>query len=196
LPASESFENIFAVQPAKLETLDDLLVQAEDYANYSMRNFGQMPPALFLTGSDGPLMFMAKSLADDPAKEEFATTARLMCVAHAATSIVMALEAWVKFAVPGEKLDENEPPSEVIDRREFVILMGESRGGKKQKISPIIRSGNGKFFGLGDSEAPATGGFEGRLAQLLPADVPDAATRAVAKALLEVKGVRRGEPKS
>jgi hypothetical protein len=38
------------VQPAKLETLDDLLAQAEHYANYSIRRFGEMPAALFLTG--------------------------------------------------------------------------------------------------------------------------------------------------
>ena len=93
------------VQPNKLETLDDLLAQAEHYANYSMRNMGRMPPTLFLVGPDGPLMFMPESLPDDGAKDDFATNARLMCIAHAATSVVMALEAWAKFATPGEKFD-------------------------------------------------------------------------------------------
>ena len=121
---------IIALQPKpKLETLDDLLAQAEQYANHSMRNLGRMPPTLFLIGPDGPRMFMPESLEDGAAKDAFATNSRLMCIAHAATSVVMAIEAWAKFAKPDEKFDETEPPSEAFDRREFVILMGESHGG-------------------------------------------------------------------
>jgi hypothetical protein len=179
------------MQPNKLETLDDLLVQAEHYANYSMRNMGRMPPMLFLIGPNGPLMFMPESLADESAKDAFATSARLMCIAHAATCVVMALEAWAKFAKPDEKFDVTEPPSEAIDRREFVVLVGESRTGQKQKFLPIIRSGNGKFFGFGESEAPAIDEMKGRFAQLLPTKVPDTAMRDVAKAMLKIKGAGR-----
>jgi hypothetical protein len=182
------------MQPNKLETLDDLLAQAEHYADYSMRNIGHLPPTLFLIGPDGPLMFMPESLADTSAKDEFATNARLMCIAHAATSVVMALEAWAKFAKPGEIFDETEPPSEAFDRREFIVLMGESHSGQKQKFLPIIRSGNGKFFGFGESETPKMDEMKGRFAQLLPAKVPDAAIRDVAKAMLKVKGVGRAIP--
>ena len=182
---------ILPVQPSKLETLDDLLAQAEHYANYSMRNTGRMPPTLFLIGPDGPLMLMPESLADDSAKDDFATNARLMCIAHAATSVVMALEAWAKFATPGERFDETERPSEAIDRREFVILMGESHSGQKQKFLPIIRSGNGKFFGFGESEVPEMDEMKGRFAQLLPTKIPDAALCDLAKAMLKVKGVGR-----
>jgi hypothetical protein len=183
---------ISPVQPKpKPESLDDLLVNAEHYANFSMRNLGRLPPTLFLIGPDGPVMFMPESLADDSAKDDFATQARLMCIAHAATACVMALEAWAKFAKPGEKFDETEPPSEAFDRREFVVLMGESHGGQKQKFLPIIRSGNGKFFGFGESEDPGADEMKGRFAQLLPTKVPDAALRDVAKAMLKVKGVGR-----
>jgi hypothetical protein len=69
------------VQPRpKLESLDDLLAQAEHYANYSMRNMGRLPPTLFLLGSEGPMMFMPESLGDESAKDDFATNARLMCI--------------------------------------------------------------------------------------------------------------------
>ena len=182
------------VQPSKLKTLDDLLAQAEHYANYSMRNMGRMPPTLFLIGADGPLMLMPESLPDDGAKDDFATNARLMCIAHAATSVVMALEAWAKFATPGEKLDETEAPSEALDRREMIVLMGESHSGQKQKFLPIIRSGNGKFFGFGESEAPTMDEMKGRFAQLLPTKVPDAAMRELALTMLKVKGVGRATP--
>jgi len=80
--------------PRQLKTLDDLLAQAEHYANYSMRNIGRVPLTLFLIGADGPVLFIPESLADDRAKGDFAATARLLCLAHAASACVMALEAW------------------------------------------------------------------------------------------------------
>jgi len=170
------------------KTLDDLLANAGHYADFCMRNSGRVTPALFLIGPDGPLMFVPESLADEHAKDGFATQARLMCLAHAATACVMTLEAWAKFAKPGEKFDLTEAPSEAFDRREVVVLMGESRDGQKQKFLPIIRSDNGKFFGFGESEVPGMDEIKGRFAQLLPTKVPDAAMRDLAKAMLKVKG--------
>jgi hypothetical protein len=150
------------VQPNKLETLDDLLAQAEHYAGFCMRNSGKMSPTLFLIGADGPLMFVPASLVDANEKDDFATTARLVCIAHAATVCVMALEAWMKTATPGEKMDMTEPPSEAFDRQEVIVLMGESHAGQKQKFLPIIRSGNGKFFNLGETPVPGMDKMEGR----------------------------------
>jgi hypothetical protein len=116
-----------------------------------------------------------------------------MCIAHAASACVMTLEAWAKFAKPGEKLDLTEAPSEAFDRREVVVLMGESRDGQKQKFLPIIRSGNGKFFGFGEPDSPAADSFQGRFAQILPPKVADAQLREVAKAMLKVKGVKTAQ---
>jgi hypothetical protein len=39
--------------------LEDLLAQAEHFANHFMRNIGRLPPTLFLIGSKGPVMFMS-----------------------------------------------------------------------------------------------------------------------------------------
>src|SRR5207344_508602 len=139
---------------------------AEHYANHSMRNMGRVPPTLFLIGADGPVLFIPENLANEGAKDDFATTARLMCIAHAATASVMTLEAWMKSATPGEKFDMTEPPSEAFDRREVVVLLGESRDGHKQKFLPIIRSGNGKFFGFGESDVPVMDKIEGRFAHI------------------------------
>ena len=83
-----------------------------------------------------------------------------------------------------------EAPSEAFDRRELVVLMGESRDGQKQRFLPIIRSDNGKFFGFGESEVPAMDEMKGRFAQLLPTKVPDDGLRHVATAMLKVKGVK------
>jgi hypothetical protein len=175
--------------PRQLESLDDLLAQAEHYAGFCMRNSGKMSPTLFLIGADGPLMFVPASLADANEKDAFANTARLVCIAHGATVIVMALEAWMKTATPGEKFDMTEPPSEAFDRQEVIVLMGESHSGQKQKFLPIIRNGNGKFFGFGESNMPSLDKIEGRFAQILPPKVADDQMRLLAKTMLKVKGV-------
>lgn len=96
----------------------------------------------------------------------------------------MALEAWMKTATPGEKLDMTEPPSEAFDRQEVIVLMGESRDGRKQKFLPIIRSDNGKFFNLGETTVPGMDKMEGRFAQILSPKIPDAQLREVAKVML------------
>jgi hypothetical protein len=184
-----------SVQPKrKPESLDDLLANAEQYAEFCMRNSGKLSPALFLIGADGPLMLVPASLADANEKDDFATTARLLCIAHAATVAVMALEAWAKFAKPNEKLDPTEPPSEAFDRQEVIVLIGEARDAQKQKFLPIIRSGNGKFFGFGESDAPGVDEMKGRFAQLLPPKVPDDQMRRLAKTMLQVKGVAPVKP--
>ena len=171
-------------------TLDELLANAEHYADFCMRNSGRVTPALFFLGPDGQGMVCPESLADDRAKDDFATQARLMCIAHGATACVMVLEAWAKFAKPGEKFDLTEAPSEAFDRREFVVLMGESHDGQKQKFLPIIRSGNGKFFGFGESDVPVMDQMKGRFAQILPPKVPHDEMRLLAQAMLNVKGIK------
>jgi hypothetical protein len=182
------------LQPThQLQSLDDLLAQAEHYAGFCMRNSGKMSPTLFLIGADGPLMFVPASLVDANEKDAFANTARLVCIAHAATVAVMALEAWMKTATPGEKMDMTEPPSEAFDRQEVIVLMGESHGGQKQKFLPIIRHGNGKFFNLGETTVPGMDKMEGRFAQILPPKVADAQMRLLAQTMLKVNGVKTGK---
>jgi hypothetical protein len=181
-------------QPRQLKTLDDLMAQTGHYAEFCMRNSGKMAPTLFLIGADGPLMFVPASLVDASEKDDFATTARLVCIAHAATACVMALEAWMKSATPGEKMDMTEPPSEAFDRQEVIVLMGESLSGQKQKFLPIIRHGNGKFFNLGETTVPGMDKMEGRFAQILPPKVPNDEMRLLAKTMLKVKGVNVAKP--
>jgi hypothetical protein len=175
-------------------TLDDLLAQAAHYADFCMRNSGRMAPTLFLIGVNGPLMFCPASLADESEKNAFATTSRLMCIAQGATVCVMALEAWMKAATPGETLDTTEPPSEALDRQEVIVLMGEAHAGQKQTLLPIIRSGNGKFFGFGESHFPEVDNLEGRFAQILPPQVASPEHRALAAAMLKVKGHHLTQP--
>jgi hypothetical protein len=174
------------------QALDELLAHAENYANYAMRKVGRLPPTLFAATPNGLLTLMPESLADTGAKDDFANTARLMCLAHAATAAVLALESWATFAAPDEPLDTDTPPSEALDRREVIVLMGEAPGVQKQKLLAIIRTDAGGFFGLNDLEMPALDSIKGRFAQLLPTHPPSAKDRALAKAWLESRSGARG----
>jgi hypothetical protein len=87
-----------------------------------------------------------------------------------------------------------ERPSEAFDRKEVIVLMGESHTGQKQKYLPIIRSDNGKFFGFGESNMPVLDNIEGRFAQILPPKVATAEYRTLAQAMLKVKGVNFAKP--
>src|SRR5665811_863376 len=92
----------------------------------------------------------------------------------------------------GETMDMTELLSEAFDRQDCVVLMGESIAeGQKQQMLPIIRSGNHKFFGFGDSIVGKLDKMEGRFSQLLPTTVPDEKIRALAIAMLKVKGVKQ-----
>ena len=151
-----------------------------------MKNSGHMAPTLFLIGEKGPLMFCPQSLQNIEEKNAFAAAARLLCIAQDASAVVIAMEAWMKFATPDEKLDTDEPPSEAIDRQE---VMGESRSGQNQKILNIVRSDNHKFFGLIDA-TPKLDNFEGRFAEILPPNQPSAENRELAQVLLKFQKVK------
>jgi len=181
-------------KPTQLETLDDLLAQAGHYAEFCMRTSGKMAPTLFLIGADGPLMVAATSLDGADEKDAFVTGARLLCIAQAATAVVMALEAWMKFGQKDEPIDMTEPPFEAFDRQEVVILMGESKTSQKQRFLPIIRSGNGKFFGFNETKMPEMDRIEGRFSQILSPNTPTDEHRLIAKAMLELKGLNFDKP--
>ena len=150
--------NPVSPQPPPL-SLDDLLARAEDLALFSMRARGKVLPTLLAVGPGGPLFFVPASLKDERAKDQFANLARLICIAHAATAAVMILEAWMKLASADGKLDLTVPPSESMDRKEVVVLTGESRTGCRQKMLPLIRTGAGGFFGFGEFEGPEPTSF-------------------------------------
>ena len=171
--------------------LDTLAAYAEGYAEFAMKNIGRVPPTMLAISPEGLLHFIPESLGDERAKNDFANVGRLICAAYGATNMVMILESWVTMAKPGQTLDTETPPSEALDRQEFVVVMGETAGRKTQRFLPIVRTDAGGFFGFGDSNLPQFDGIEGRFAGMLPPVEPPAETRAMAQALLAAMGVTR-----
>ena len=184
--------------PQEPTNLDTLTSYAEGYAEFAMKNIGRVPPTMLAVCPDGLLHFIPESLEDERAKSDFANIGRLVCAAYGATDVVMILEAWVTMAKPGQALDMTTPPSEAFDREEFVVVMGETRGRKAQRMLPIVRTDAGGFFGFGEFDSSQFDGFEGRFAALLPPDEPPPELRETARAVLAAMGVTRDllQPKS
>ena len=80
-------------------------------------------------------------------------------------------------------------PSEAFDRREIVVLTGETVKHGKQKLLPIIRTDAGGFFGFGEHDGPKLDNFEGRFAQMLPPNRATAEARKSARAMLAAMGI-------
>ena len=78
---------------------------------------------------------------------------------------------------------------EAFDRREVVVLTGETAQHCKQMLLPIIRTDAGGFFGFGEHDGPKLDNFEGRFAQLLPPKRPGAEGVELARAMLAAMGI-------
>ena len=156
-----------------------------------MRNIGHVPPALLADSPSSFIRFVPGNLKDERAKDNLARTAQLICVAYEVRAAVLVLEAWMKMAKPGETLDLTEPPSQAFDRREVVVLTGETVEHSEQRLLPIIRTDAGGFFGFGEHDGPKLENFEGRFAQLLPPKRPGAEGIELARAMLAAMGATK-----
>ena len=178
-----------APAPQNPQTLPDLMAMAADFAQFSLRHGRQIPPTLLAATKKGPLFFTPESLQDDRSKDEFANTARLVCLAYQVPAAVLILESWMKMAAPGEALDPDERPSEALDRHEVVMVMGEAPGISARKVFKIVRTDAGGFFGLTEWEGLPLDEFQGRFVQLLPPKPATPEVVEVARAMLIVKGL-------
>lgn len=176
--------------PARPRTLDDLMEHGRFFADFQLRQDGTFPPTCFLLAKQGPVIFQPGPVTDAASKDRMAMLVQLFCVAHAATAVVMVMEAWASFGTPDAPLDPKEMPSETLHRKEIVIVAGESRERVRQQCLPLIRTGSGTYFGLGDDLSPPEGTtMEGRFTQFLPPVPPTARQRRWAKESLQRMGV-------
>jgi hypothetical protein len=75
--------------------LDFLLEFAHQEAEEAMRAEGRLLPTLFTVSPDGLCFFDAPPIDNDADAGEFASRARLICAAQAASVMVVAMEIWV-----------------------------------------------------------------------------------------------------
>jgi len=170
--------------PGLLESLDDLLAYAESYATFTMRGSGHLGATLMALSANGTLMFLPGSTPDAQAKDEFVRIARLVCIAHCATAVVLVAEAWMSRQ-PGP----SERRSAASDPQEIIMVQGEAPESRKQKMLPIIRDKSGMFCRFGTSGDFQSEGVRGRFSRFLPPRPPSPEIQSAAKGVLATLGV-------
>jgi len=176
--------NINPAPKNSVARLEALAQQAQGYALHMMRTTGSVPPTVIADTKDGFIFCMPSGMPDDAAKDRFADVARYLAIAYSAHAIVMVVEAWVRMAVPGIKLDTATPPSQSPDRQEMVVLMLEDQVRSATGLLPIQREGSGEFQEFCQGPALNFTSTSGRFAGLMPKHVPGAGEVAMAKAEL------------
>ena len=170
------------------ESLSALMAEANRFAHFTMKRDGYIAPLLMASTEEAVLMYSPKNVNDEPGKDSFANTIRLIASSYAVSAVVLIMESWMTRASPEGKLDET-PPSESYDREEVVILVGQSREENCTRMYPIVRLDNGKFWNLGDPFDLGANEFSGRFADLMPPKEVDPTMRELGKTLLKSIGV-------
>ena len=176
------------------QSLEALMNEANLFVKHSMHQEGRVQPMLFIHGESGIARFRPKDFKNDRSKDEFASLAKLACIAAGADATVFVSEAWMKTPKQGEKLDLSRPPSSFPDRQEVAIMMGQTRTACQQRLLPMIRSKDGKFLGFGNEHRMNPDRMEGRFANFIPWGYPPPEVRAVAEAALDKLGVEIRKP--
>ena len=167
-----------------LKTLDDLLVTAADFSEYFLRAQDHVPAAMFLIGVEGAHLYYTSDFQTETALDQFQRHTRLLAMAHAPTAAVMVLPGLSEF----DPADGDDPP--VPAAAECLLLLGEDKAGQKSKAFMIVRSDNGKFFGLDDSVQSVKDAEGSKGIQILPKPDPDAEARHWAKGELKAEGIK------
>jgi hypothetical protein len=170
-------------QNSDLKTLDHLFALAQDFSEHCLRATDRLPAAMFLIGVEGAHLYHTDDFHTEAALDQFQHNTRLLTLAHAPAAALLVLPGRSKF----DSVDDDAPaPTD----EECLLLLGEDRSGQKSKAFMIVRSDNGKFFGLDDSVATVKDADDSAGIQILPNPDPDVATRQWAKATLQAAGIK------
>lgn len=82
----------------------------------------------------------------------------------------------------------DEIPSECLDRREAIVLAGESFAGREHRIFNVVRHSNGKFFNLTPADDMKEVKMEGRFSSLLFPIIAPPELREIARSTLDFLG--------
>ena len=185
--------------PAQLETLHDLLQQAEHYAEASMLSRGAVPLSLMVLAPEGLLVHATDKSDTNEQKKYFATVATVAAVAYKATAVAVIAESWVAGLAERSEEDSSDvnAPSESSDRKEAVMIIGQSRSATTTRFLFIDRDNSGGFTGFGPSLLPdMDGGLEGHFSNLMPARETDDDDSLAAFRLLQSAGINIERPGS
>jgi hypothetical protein len=116
----------------KRERLESLIQQACHYAEWNLREYGQVPPSAMALTKEGIFLMTPPKLGSESEKDKFADAARMLAVGYRADAICMILESWAVFAKTPEQDITNCPPSQSDSDHDFTLL-------KRFEISPPLQ---------------------------------------------------------
>ena len=156
----------------KRERLESLISQACHYAEWNLREYGQVPPSAMALNKDGIMLMVPPRLGTERDKDQFADAARMLAVGYGAEAVCMILESWAVFTSrPGQSIADT-PPLQSADRVEVVVLSAEIKGIAAQQIFTIKRDAAGLFVELEEKMTPKFDEMQGRFARVLPPKEP------------------------
>jgi len=147
---------------------------------------GYCLPALYFHGLNGNGRFQLLNESDSLARARFVEIARLICIAEGADVAVTRSAGWVKPTANWNPFDLPNRP-QVQDRREAVLITGETLSERTAMILPIVREH--WYSRIGAAENVSQCNIQGQFAALLPATMPDTAVRDAARETLQRAGV-------
>ena len=171
------------------EIVAELMAEATSFAERCMVRSDRVPATLFIDGVNGQKYFAAENMSDEKARDEFADNSRLFCLANGAEAAVFVALARMNFTEKIGTAEATERASEIVTRRQVVILMGETRQEWEQRVFMVNRAENGKYAGLVEAAESNAQALKEYFGQFLTEDVPDERMRQEAERLLELKGV-------
>ena len=158
--------------PTQLNTLQDLLQEAEQYSEAMMTGpIATVPLTLMVLSPEGLLVHRPCGSNSNPEKDDFAQMARVAAVAYKATAVAVIAESWVAGLDPRvpDNMVNSMTPAESPDRQEVVWIHGESRGSAISRFLFIQRDAYGNFTGFAPSLLPDDDGeVSGRLSGFMP----------------------------
>ena len=173
--------------PPKPTDINSLIIYGEGYAKSVMSQLGRVQAIMLALTREGNLLqHKSGDFLNEYDKDLFEHVCRLLCVAKEVTCTVMVLECWMARNKPG---DPAERPSEALDRKEIVLVVGENFTGQTVRLHPVIRTGIEDFFGFGEVQEIPPDGSEGRFIGMLPRKKPTFDARRKALAQLTALGV-------
>jgi hypothetical protein len=153
--------------------LESLINQACHYAEWNLREYGQVPPSAMALTKEGIFLMTPPKLGTESEKDKFADAARMLAVGYRADAVCMILESWAVFAkTPGQDIT-NCPPSQSPDRVELVAISGEIKGLSAQQFLMIERDVAGVFSGFSNPMLPKFDELQGRFTGILPPREPN-----------------------
>jgi hypothetical protein len=179
--------------PTQLNTLQDLLQEAEHYSEAMMTGpIATVPLTLMVLSPEGLLVHRPCGSNSNPEKDNFAQMARIAAVAYKATAVAVIAESWVAGLDPSvpDNMVNSMTPAESPDRQEVVWIHGES-------FLFIQRDTCGNFTCFAPSLLPDDGGeVSGRFSGFMPEHEVTDKEALAARYLMQTMGADVRQPGS